>query len=99
MNDGPATPSFDIVVAWITSGSDPHKDAVAVLRWIEAGATWWLEGIWDDQVSTALQARGYTTLKYPDWDNLFGAVGAVFQADGKLLGGSDPPEETWAEGK
>jgi len=62
-------------------------------------ATLYLEASLYDQVSTALQARGYTTQKYPDWDNLFGAVGAVIQADGKLLGGSDPREETWAEGK
>jgi hypothetical protein len=39
---------FDIVVEGKTSGLDPHKDAVAILPWIEAGATWWLEGMWDD---------------------------------------------------
>jgi hypothetical protein len=52
-----ATTPFDIVVEGKTPGNDPHKDAVAVLPWIEAGATWWLEGMWDDHQADHILAR------------------------------------------
>jgi hypothetical protein len=51
-----ATP-FDIVVEGKTPGVDPHKDSVAVLPWIEAGATWWLEGMWDEDQAGHVLAR------------------------------------------
>jgi len=51
------TTPFDIIVEGKTPGNDPHKDAIAVLPWIEAGATWWLEGMWDDNQADHVLAR------------------------------------------
>jgi gamma-glutamyltranspeptidase/glutathione hydrolase len=62
-------------------------------------ATLWLESSLYNRTVVDLQKRGYHVLEYPDWDNLFGSVGAVIQSDGTLIGGSDPREETWAAGK
>jgi alkanesulfonate monooxygenase SsuD/methylene tetrahydromethanopterin reductase-like flavin-dependent oxidoreductase (luciferase family) len=42
-----STTPFDIVVEGVTPGDDPRQ-AEAILRpWVEAGATWWLEAMWD----------------------------------------------------
>jgi len=61
--------------------------------------TLWLESSLYNRTVVDLQKRGYHVVEYPDWDNLFGAVGAVIQSNGTLTGGSDPREETWAAGK
>lgn len=61
--------------------------------------TLWLETSLFNKTALDLQRRGYHVVQYPDWDNLFGAVGAVIQSNGTLIGGSDPREETWAAGK
>jgi gamma-glutamyltranspeptidase/glutathione hydrolase len=59
-----------------------------------------LESSLYDQSAAGLQALGYTTTRSLDWDNTFGAVGAVLKADaGGLLAGSDPREEATAAGK
>jgi hypothetical protein len=41
-----ATP-FDIVVEGQTSGEDPQRAAETVLPYREAGATWWIEAMWE----------------------------------------------------
>jgi gamma-glutamyltranspeptidase/glutathione hydrolase len=65
-------------------------------------ATLWLEAALFDRVAGELTGRGYRALRKPDWHNDFGAVGAVVreqvQGNRRLLGGSDPREETWAAG-
>jgi gamma-glutamyltranspeptidase/glutathione hydrolase len=61
--------------------------------------TLWLESSLYNRTALDLQKHGYHVVEYPDWDNLFGAVGAVIQSNGTVIGGSDPREETWAAGK
>ncbi len=58
-----------------------------------------LESSLYDQSAAGLQALGYTVGRSPDWDNTFGAVGAVLKGGPGLLAGSDPREEGTAEGK
>ncbi len=38
---------FDIVVEGLTPGDNPVKAAGIVGAWAEAGATWWIEALWD----------------------------------------------------
>jgi hypothetical protein len=38
---------FDIVMEGQTPGVDPDKAASIIRPWAEAGATWWIEGMWD----------------------------------------------------
>ena len=65
-----------------------------------APATLLLESSLYDQSAAGLQSLGYTVTRNPDWDNTFGAVGAVLRAPaGGLLAGSDPREEATAAGK
>ncbi len=64
-----------------------------------APGTLLLEAKLFDSAADGLRALGYTVQSYPDWDNTFGAVGAVIRDGGGLIGGSDPREETWAEGR
>jgi gamma-glutamyltranspeptidase/glutathione hydrolase len=52
-----------------------------------------------DSDAAGLTALGYTVKSLPDWDNTFGAVGAVIKNANGLVAGSDPREETWAEGR
>ena len=40
--DGP----FDIVCEGVTPGDDAERAASVVRPWAEAGATWWIEGMW-----------------------------------------------------
>ena len=68
----------------------PHESAPGTLL---------LEGKLYAQSAEGLKALGYTPLRYPDWDNTFGAVGAAIRNADGLVGGSDPREETWAVGK
>ena len=58
-----------------------------------------LESSLYDQSAAGLQALGYTVTRSPDWDNTFGAVGAVIKDSAGLLAGSDPREEATAAGK
>ena len=39
--------SFDYVIEGSTPGDDPAAAAAIVRPWLEAGATWWLEAMWD----------------------------------------------------
>lgn len=39
--------SFDIVVEGQTPGHEPHEAAAIVGPWASAGATWWIEAMWD----------------------------------------------------
>jgi len=41
------TAPFDIVVEGKTQGGDPDTWGDVVDPWIEAGATWWIEALWD----------------------------------------------------
>ena len=38
---------FDIVVEGQTPGDDPAGAAEVLRPWQEAGATWWIESLWD----------------------------------------------------
>ena len=38
---------FDIIVEGVTPGDDPAKAAEIVRPWVEAGATWWIEALWN----------------------------------------------------
>ena len=41
------TTPFDIIVDGKTPGDDPEKAAEIVGAWQAAGATWWIEALWD----------------------------------------------------
>jgi len=43
---------FDIVVEGITPGEDPAQAAATVQPWAEAGATWWIEALWEQSAQT-----------------------------------------------
>ncbi len=53
------TTPFDIIVDGTTPGDAPQQAAEAVRPWIEAGATWWIESMWEakslDLVMTRIQ--------------------------------------------
>jgi alkanesulfonate monooxygenase SsuD/methylene tetrahydromethanopterin reductase-like flavin-dependent oxidoreductase (luciferase family) len=40
---------FDIVVEGVTPADDRERALATVRPWIEAGATWWIEAMWDAQ--------------------------------------------------
>jgi gamma-glutamyltranspeptidase / glutathione hydrolase len=48
-----------------------------------------------------LEAMGYKVLKGGKWDNKYGAENVILKdpSTGELIGGSDPREENWAEGR
>ena len=54
-----------------------------------------------DSCGKQLEAMGYKVIRLSDWDNTVGAVCAIIRdpETGKLVGGADPREESWAEGK
>ncbi len=54
-----------------------------------------------DACGEQLKEMGYKVNRLDDWDNKFGAVCAIVKdpGTGKLIGGADPREESWAEGK
>ena len=41
------TTPFEIIAEGTTPGDDPAAAAAKVRPWAEAGATWWIEGMWD----------------------------------------------------
>jgi alkanesulfonate monooxygenase SsuD/methylene tetrahydromethanopterin reductase-like flavin-dependent oxidoreductase (luciferase family) len=43
----PDATEFDIIIEGETPGDDPARATDMVRPWIEAGATWWIEGLWD----------------------------------------------------
>ncbi|MBA2277812.1 MAG: LLM class flavin-dependent oxidoreductase [Chloroflexia bacterium] len=51
--------TYDIVVEGRTPGDNPSKTAEIIGPWAEAGATWWLEAMWEAP---------------NDWDDLLGRV-------------------------
>jgi hypothetical protein len=40
---------FDIIVEKTSPGEDPAAAAAMVRPWIEAGATWWIESMWEEE--------------------------------------------------
>lgn len=46
---------YDIVVEGTTPGERPDEAAAQVLEWQEAGATWWVEAMWDAMDAEGLQ--------------------------------------------
>lgn len=60
-----------------------------------------LEATIYDACGEQLKAMGYKINRLEDWDNKFGAVCAIIKdpETGMLIGGADPREESWAEGK
>jgi alkanesulfonate monooxygenase SsuD/methylene tetrahydromethanopterin reductase-like flavin-dependent oxidoreductase (luciferase family) len=39
--------AYDIVVEGLTPGDDPVKASGIIRPWLDAGATWWIEAMWD----------------------------------------------------
>lgn len=39
---------YDIVMEGVTPGDEPAKASEIVRGWQQAGATWWIEGMWDE---------------------------------------------------
>lgn len=56
-----ATGPFDIVVEGVTPGDNAEEAAAIVSQWAAAGATWWLESMWnafnEDDPATAVHQR------------------------------------------
>jgi len=44
----PQNSPYDIVVEGATSGEDRAASAALMQRWQEAGATWWIEALWEE---------------------------------------------------
>jgi alkanesulfonate monooxygenase SsuD/methylene tetrahydromethanopterin reductase-like flavin-dependent oxidoreductase (luciferase family) len=53
----PAGSPFDIVVDGQTPGNDPAAAAARVRPFAEAGATWWIETLWDERDRAAIRKR------------------------------------------
>jgi len=51
------TTPFDIVVEGTTPGNKPNKAAETVRGWAGAGATWWIEALWDAPDAAAVRKR------------------------------------------
>ncbi len=52
-----ATTPFDIVVEGQTPGENRTEGASMVQPWIDAGATWWLESMWEEKEAERVLAR------------------------------------------
>ena len=52
-----ATTPFEIVVEGKTPGDDPVAAAAMVQPWADAGATWWVEAMWEAENLDAVQER------------------------------------------
>ncbi len=73
------------------SSFSPHEFTPAGIR---------LEADLYAQAAQGLKSLGYDVSEDPKWDKDFGAVGAIIRnADGELLAGADPREETTAMGR
>jgi hypothetical protein len=42
-------PPFDIIIENTTPGDDPKAAAEKARPWAEAGATWWIESMWETE--------------------------------------------------
>jgi alkanesulfonate monooxygenase SsuD/methylene tetrahydromethanopterin reductase-like flavin-dependent oxidoreductase (luciferase family) len=51
------TTPFDIIVEGATPGDDPVKAVEQIKPWTEAGATWWLEAMWEQPDLAKVEAR------------------------------------------
>jgi len=51
------TTPFDIVVEGQTSGDDPDQAVALMRQWADAGATWWMEGMWSTPELEKVLAR------------------------------------------
>jgi len=50
-----STTPFDIVVSGKTAGQDPARVKDKFLEWADAGATWWIEGLWGDPEEVVIE--------------------------------------------
>jgi len=75
-------------LTWPDSFS-PHHAEPGVLE---------LEASLYDAIAGDLEDLGYEVRRWPDWDNHFGAVGAVTREGDELVAASDPRESTTAVG-
>jgi hypothetical protein len=48
---------FDIIIESTTPGDDPEAAAEKVRPWVEAGATWWIESMWEIEDENAWLER------------------------------------------
>jgi hypothetical protein len=48
---------FDIVVEGVTPGNKPKKAGEIVRGWADAGATWWIEALWNAGSAAAIRRR------------------------------------------
>jgi gamma-glutamyltranspeptidase/glutathione hydrolase len=76
-------------LTWQDSFS-PHDAAPGVLE---------LEATLYEAIADELRALGYDVRRWDDWDNHFGAVGAVLRHGDMLIAGSDPRDATTAHGR
>ena len=51
------TTPYDIIVEGTTPGNKPKKAAETIRGWAGAGATWWIEALWDAPDTAAVQRR------------------------------------------
>jgi hypothetical protein len=51
------TTPFDIIVEGTTPGDDPDTAAETIGRWVDAGATWWIESMWETPEPDTVLAR------------------------------------------
>lgn len=51
------TTPFDIVVEGVTPGDKPDEAAEIIRGWADAGATWWIEALWNADSAEAVWAR------------------------------------------
>ena len=49
------TTPFDIVIAGRTNDMDDAQTREKVLPFLEAGATWWIEELWDESKETVFE--------------------------------------------
>jgi hypothetical protein len=56
-NNRMETTPFDIVIEGVTPGDRPEEAAAMIREWANAGATWWLESMWQADSAAAVRAR------------------------------------------
>ena len=57
------TTPFDIIVEGETPGDDPEKAAAIVRGREEAGATWWIESMWEAMAEHSPVTAAYDRLR------------------------------------